>query len=174
MALCDRVAEIQLARGRPIDWYFGLESFCHDFLLLARLFAFIIWSDSWDSTRIKGHPWMDSVCENEPIVFTDKARRDGKVALPYCRICQCDIWNLHTQCYEKIHGSAQPYILCIDCFGLGRGCLHRATPHIFFHRLFPLEDAIKIYKKSAKVWNGCSSLKDVKGFQVLNLDWRDE
>ncbi|GJJ75416.1 hypothetical protein EMPS_07774 [Entomortierella parvispora] len=173
-ALIDRVAMIKSVRSGSLNWYFGSESFCHEFLILARLFAFIIWSDSWSLGRIRGHPWVESVGEVEPPrVIIDKAPLDGSLALPYCRLCQCDIWNLHVQCNEG-HGARQPYILCIDCYALGRGCLHRATSLISFHQLFPLEDAIKIYRSSAKAWNSCNKLKDVKGFLLLSLDWENE
>ncbi|KAF9343465.1 hypothetical protein BGX26_005688 [Mortierella sp. AD094] len=177
LSLTDRVDKIRSAGDGPIDWYFGLERFCRDFLVLARLFAFIIWSDSWSLDRIRERPWMDVVHEGEPRIIVDKvdkAPSDGTNILRYCRYCQCDIWNLHTQCNEDHGSSTQPYILCIDCFAQGRGCLHRSTSLISFHQLFPLEDAIRVYKESVKIWNTRGSLKSVDGYQLLSLDWRNE
>lgn len=171
-ALDSHVTKINSTGTDLIDGEYGQERFCQDFLLLARLFAFIIWTDSWDLDRIRGHPWMSTTNQKELKVLIHEVPREGST-IRYCRFCQCNIWNLHIQCNEG-HGSHQPYTLCIDCFALGRGCLHRATSLVSFHQLFPLEDAIQTYKRSAMIWNSYTGLKSVQGHQLLSLDWKDE
>lgn len=171
--LAHYVRIMKSAEGGPFKWDVGHERFCRDFLSLARLFAFMIWQDSWSYKHLYDHPWMNDADKTEPVVMVNKAITPGDLEAPYCRFCRCCIWNIHIRCNND-HGIRKPYIICVDCYAQGRGCVHRSTTSVSFCQRFSLMVAIQLYKEAVRIWNSCTSLFSVIGFVKLDSDWKNE
>ncbi|KFH66212.1 hypothetical protein MVEG_08312 [Podila verticillata NRRL 6337] len=124
-------------------------SFVKSFLVCLNVFGMILYDDWIELGHLKARRKL-AFPENH--IFQEPVTVAGGESLSLvCTFCQGDIWNRHLICEDsedRLHRSRKPYLLCMECFGRGRGCPHRNKPSLKIRQCFPLASPIKLYMES--------------------------
>ncbi|KFH70215.1 hypothetical protein MVEG_03066 [Podila verticillata NRRL 6337] len=119
-------------------------SFVKSFLVCLDVFGVILYEDWIELEHLKARQQLafpeDHIFQ-EPVTVVG-----GKSLSLVCSFCQGDIWNRHLICC--LHPPRRPYVLCMECFGRGRGCPHRDTSNLMIRQCFRMASPIKLFMKS--------------------------
>lgn len=124
-------------------------SFVRNFLVCLDVFGLILYDDWIELKHLKARrklAFPENHIFQEPVTVVG-----GENLSLVCTFCQGDIWNRHLICEDnedRLHRSRRPYLLCMECFGRGRGCPHRNTSSLKIRQCFPMAVPIKLFMES--------------------------
>lgn len=124
-------------------------SFVKSFLVCLEVFGMVLYDDWIELGHLKARrklAFPEDHIFQEPVIIV---RGEGLSLV--CTFCQGDIWNRHLICEDsedRLHRSRRPYLLCMDCFGRGRGCPHRNKPSLVIRQCFRMASPIKLFMES--------------------------
>ena len=124
------------------------DSFVTDFSVCLKVFGMTLYDD-WIELEHLNQGQKLGFPENH--IFQEPITVDGGENLSLvCMFCQGDIWNRHLSCDCDAHPPSQPYVLCMECFGRGRGCPRRDRKIPKIYQCFPMASPIRLFVKSAR------------------------
>ena len=162
----------QLMKNGKEFWPFGYTNLCKVFTRLLRIFQYVLWQDSLLSLEQSQHPWLTLVKKLNVVEEVQATRilEDNGKLLPKCDFCHADIWNRFVQCSE--YHRKDPYVVCLGCYGEGRGCCHRALNTMVFYQMFTLESVEEEYEEAAKTLNAFAQSTSVVNYIEISEDWK--
>ncbi|KAF9437043.1 hypothetical protein BGZ76_002164 [Entomortierella beljakovae] len=134
------------------------ESFCQSFKDILQLFKSIVEEE-----------WIDLDVLNLEIPSFSKPKRLENAAPAVCDFCSSDLWNREFHCL-KCPENNDNYDICLRCFALGRGCMHRATS-MEFVETFSMKSCQRLYSEAILAWNNSEVLSGCKGYEPIANDW---
>ncbi|KAF9995065.1 hypothetical protein BGZ79_000152 [Entomortierella chlamydospora] len=134
------------------------ERFCQSFKDILQLFRTIV-EEEWVDLGVLG-------VENPKF---NKPRRLQNAAPAVCDFCNSDLWNRQFHCL-KCSENNDNYDVCIRCFALGRGCMHRATS-MEFVEAFSMKSCQRLYSEAIQAWNMSKVLSGCQGYEEIVDEW---